>query len=111
MNKQGENKIAWTDFTWNPITGCLAGCGYCYARKMYERFKKSFTPKLHCNRLNEIRKIKKPSRGGTIQLVDFSYGYAGKIGKITNSGIVIFKDGDSNRIVVADPKIKIELFK
>jgi len=71
MNKQGENKISWTDFTWNPITGCLAGCGYCYARKMYERFKRSFKPKLHCNRLNEIKKIKKPSRIFLGSVTDF----------------------------------------
>lgn len=35
MNK---SKIEWCDHTWNPITGCLHGCPYCYARKMTERF-------------------------------------------------------------------------
>jgi len=28
MNK---SKIEWCDMTWNPITGCLHGCEYCYA--------------------------------------------------------------------------------
>lgn len=31
-------KIEWCDFTWNPITGCLHNCEYCYARKIYKRF-------------------------------------------------------------------------
>jgi len=35
MNK---TKIEWCDSTWNPITGCLHGCEYCYARKIANRF-------------------------------------------------------------------------
>jgi Bacteriophage protein gp37 len=35
MNK---TKIDWCDSTWNPVTGCLYGCEYCYARKMAQRF-------------------------------------------------------------------------
>lgn len=38
MNK---TKIEWCDSTWNPVTGCLHGCEYCYARKIAERFKGS----------------------------------------------------------------------
>ena len=35
----GNNtKIDWCDATWNPVTGCLHGCEYCYARKIAERF-------------------------------------------------------------------------
>lgn len=35
MNK---TKIEWCDSTWNPVTGCLHGCEYCYARKIANRF-------------------------------------------------------------------------
>lgn len=35
MNK---TKIDWCDSTWNPVTGCLHGCKYCYARRIAERF-------------------------------------------------------------------------
>ena len=33
-----KTKIDWCDATWNPVTGCLHGCEYCYARKIAERF-------------------------------------------------------------------------
>lgn len=33
-----KTKIDWCDSTWNPVTGCLHDCAYCYARKIAERF-------------------------------------------------------------------------
>lgn len=33
-----NTKIDWCDSTWNPITGCLHGCKYCYARGIATRF-------------------------------------------------------------------------
>lgn len=35
MNK---TKIDWADYTWNPVSGCLHGCPYCYAKKTTTRF-------------------------------------------------------------------------
>lgn len=35
MNK---TKIDWCDSTWNPVTGCLHRCEYCYARRIANRF-------------------------------------------------------------------------
>jgi len=35
MNK---TKIEWANYTWNPVTGCLHGCEYCYARSIAKRF-------------------------------------------------------------------------
>lgn len=40
MNK---TKIDWCDSTWNPVTGCLHGCEYCYARGIANRFGGNFT--------------------------------------------------------------------
>lgn len=59
MNK---TKIEWCDYTWNPVTGCLHGCPYCYARKISERFKWNggFHPVFHPDRLNDPAKVKKP---------------------------------------------------
>ncbi len=33
-----RTKIEWCDATWNPVTGCLHGCEYCYARRIATRF-------------------------------------------------------------------------
>lgn len=33
-----KTKIDWCDSTWNPVTGCLHGCEYCYAKRIAERF-------------------------------------------------------------------------
>ena len=34
-----KSKIEWCTHTWNPVTGCLHGCPYCYARRFVDRFK------------------------------------------------------------------------
>lgn len=63
MNRTG---IEWTEYTWNPVTGCLHNCPYCYARAMTERFPKlfpmGFEPVLWPERLQEPLKLKKPSK-------------------------------------------------
>lgn len=33
-----KTKIEWCDSTWNPVTGCLHGCEYCYAKRIASRF-------------------------------------------------------------------------
>lgn len=33
-----KTKIDWCDSTWNPVTGCLHSCEYCYARGIVNRF-------------------------------------------------------------------------
>ena len=33
-----KTKIEWADMTWNPVTGCLNECPFCYAKKIAERF-------------------------------------------------------------------------
>lgn len=79
MNK---TKIEWCDSTWNPVTGCLHGCEYCYARRIAQRFSgldgvssdgllelsrrrdhafpAGFMPTFHKYRLDEPQKAKKP---------------------------------------------------
>lgn len=69
MNK---TKIAWTERTWNPVTGCTkisAGCVNCYAETMAKRLKcmgqgryeNGFQLTLHPEALREPMKVKEPS--------------------------------------------------
>jgi protein gp37 len=34
LNKQENADIEWADWSWNPVTGCLHDCPYCYARNI-----------------------------------------------------------------------------
>ncbi len=69
MNK---TKIPWCDYTLNPVKGlCPMACSYCYARRMYERFKWNpeirYEPEVMC----ELTKMPDGSKvfwGSTIEL-------------------------------------------
>lgn len=66
-NNMKPHKIAWTEKTWNPVTGCnkiSAGCKNCYAEGIANRFWKDrkFTDvQCHPERLNQPLSWKKPS--------------------------------------------------
>ena len=63
-------RIQWTDETWNVVTGCSAGCSYCYARKMARRLKamgqpryaQGFEPTFHPEVLDAPLRWRKPRR-------------------------------------------------
>ena len=61
-----RTKIEWCDFSWNPITGCLHDCWYCYAKKLALRFPKNFPngfePTFYPGRLKEPWERKKPAK-------------------------------------------------
>jgi len=63
MNK---TKIEYVDYTWNPVTGCLHDCWYCYARKISKRFPdvfgNDFKPAFHKDRLVQPEDTKTPAR-------------------------------------------------
>lgn len=76
MNK---TKIEWTDYTWNPITGCNRNCRYCYAKKMAIRLKgragydkdKPFQPTFHPDKIEGPLQERKPSMIFTCSMGDF----------------------------------------
>jgi len=57
FNPTNEN-IEWAKWSWNPVTGCLHGCPYCYAMKRAENpfyakiFPTQFRPTFHVDRLS-----------------------------------------------------------
>lgn len=69
MNK---TKIPWCDYTINPVKGlCPMACEYCYARRMYKRFKWNPEIRFDWSVANDLAKIKEPSHifwGSTMEL-------------------------------------------
>ena len=56
FNQSDGEGISWAAWSWNPVTGCLHGCDYCYARAIAARFTDAypagFTPLFHHERLD-----------------------------------------------------------
>lgn len=73
-----RTKIEWTDYTWNPITGCKSTCEYCYARALSRRFKWSFEPTFHPERLSEPYTLKTPSKIFVCSMADIFGGWIEK---------------------------------
>lgn len=66
LNKQGPGKIDWTDWTFNPISGCLYGCEYCYMKRMEKRFPGIMRPKFHPEYLEKFKRMRKAKAGDKI---------------------------------------------
>ena len=53
-----NDAVNWAWWTWNPVTGCLHGCKYCYARELAEKasfktiYPVGFTPLFRHDRLD-----------------------------------------------------------
>lgn len=67
-----KTKIEWTDYTLNPVKGlCPMACSYCYARRMYNRFKWDPAIKEDITVYKQLGKMKPGSRvfvGSTMEL-------------------------------------------
>jgi protein gp37 len=62
FNRTNEH-VDWAWWTWNPVTGCLHDCDYCYARDIANRFyPQGFTPTFIPARLHAPRHTKVPAR-------------------------------------------------
>lgn len=87
MNK---TKIEWATMTWNPVTGCLHGCDYCFAKGIAHRFCGKLYPNkvyatANCNlRLRcaqgmggyILHEIDKPVHSEKGMVVPFPFGFA-----------------------------------
>lgn len=80
-----KTKVDWCDSTWNPVTGCLHGCEYCYARRIAERFraKEIYDPECQCQRKLIERGMLK-GIGKPLEL-DYPWEQKNKDGSITNA--------------------------
>jgi protein gp37 len=60
FNRVNDN-IGWARWSWNPVTGCLHTCEYCYARDIANRFyAEGFEPTFHPERLTAPQETKMP---------------------------------------------------
>lgn len=58
FNPTNDN-IEWARYSWNPITGCLHNCAYCYARDIANRFyTQKFEPSFLPDRLTAPQNTK-----------------------------------------------------
>jgi protein gp37 len=57
FNKTNDN-IEWAGWSWNPVTGCMNTCEYCYARDIATRFHGGFEPTFHPDRLDAPKNTK-----------------------------------------------------
>jgi len=61
-----NDHISWAAWSWNPVTGCLHGCDYCYARDLATKksyaaaYPVGFTPLFHTERLDAPSDTKVP---------------------------------------------------
>jgi protein gp37 len=75
MNK---TSIEWTDYTWNPVTGCnkiSQGCKFCYAETMATRFwgdRKFIDVQMHIDKLQEPIKMESKLDGKKVFVCDVS---------------------------------------
>jgi protein gp37 len=63
-----NSKIEWLDggATWNPVTGCLHGCPYCYAKRDVNRFagkNKKTKERIHSLNVPEYKEIEHYDNG------------------------------------------------
>ena len=64
--------ISWAGWSWNPVTGCLHGCKYCYARELAHKpsyasaYPVGFTPLFHHERLDAPANTKVPENIGAL---------------------------------------------
>ena len=63
FNEQEDTSIEWARWSWNPVTGCLHNCPYCYARDIANhRFEQKFEPSFLPARLQAPKLTKVPER-------------------------------------------------
>lgn len=99
-----KTKIDWCDSTWNPVTGCLHGCEYCYARKIAERFRarEIYDPECQCQR----KLIERGMLKGTGKPLELTYPWEqkNKDGSITNAAYPFGFDPTFHRYKLGEPQ-------
>ncbi len=73
-----RSKIEWCDDAWNPITGCLYECEYCYARKISRRFSGDIRRNMNSPRYQKgeiLQVLDDPFVADTGGVLNYPYGF------------------------------------
>ena len=99
-----KTKIDWADASWNPVTGCLHGCEYCYARRIAERFeaREIYDPECQCKRYL-IERGMLTGTGKPFEL-DYPREQKNKDGSITNAAYPFGFEPTFHRYRLDEPK-------
>lgn len=99
-----KTKIDWCDSSWNPVTGCLHGCEYCYARRIAERFgaREIYDPECQCQR-HLIERGMLTGTGKPLEL-DYPWEQKNKDGSITNAAYPFGFEPTFHRYRLDEPK-------
>ena len=99
-----RTKIDWCDASWNPVTGCLHGCEYCYARRIAERFgaREIYDPECQCQR-HLIERGMLTGTGKPLEL-DYPWEQKNKDGSITNAAYPFGFEPTFHRYRLNEPK-------
>ena len=71
FNEQKNAEIEWAQWSWNPVTGCLHDCPYCYARdiatsdRMEKVYPNGFAPTFRPSSLLAPRNVEVPPQAAT----------------------------------------------
>lgn len=71
FNAQDNDQIEWAQWSWNPVTGCLHNCPYCYARdialstRMKKVYPNGFEPTFRPSAVLAPRMMKVPKEADT----------------------------------------------
>lgn len=99
-----KTKIDWADATWNPVTSCLHGGDYCYARKIAERFRarEIYDPECQCQRHLIARGMLKGT--GKLLELDYPWKQKNKDGSITNAAYPFGFEPTFHRYKLDEPR-------
>lgn len=98
-----RSKIEWCDHTWNPITGCLHSCEYCYARLMAKRFagdirlnkmaKSDYRTVIAADESRELYVLDKPMLNETGTTLVYPFGFEPTLHRYRYNTIDTLKNG------------------
>ena len=94
-----KTKIDWADCSWNPVTGCLQGCSYCYPKKQSARFSGDVRLNIldercsHANNSEDLFILEKPFVTRNQRSIAYPFGFSPTLHKYRLDTLSSWKTG------------------